>query len=197
MALAHLPFSADHFSVAVAVVAIGAGLLLGAGYGLVGGLAVHAVSVLDGVDGEVSRLRMRASARGAFLDGILDRIADAAIIGGMGVWAAAPPQAVHAVWLVTVALAGSMLSMASKDRAKLLGLPAAPETLIGWLLGGRDSRLLVITLSAMAGLPLVGLMVTGITSVLSLGVRLTYLMRSPRQESPGGSSSSSAGQSSR
>lgn len=184
MAVAHLPVSADLLSIAVAVIAVGAGLLLAAGYGIAGGIAVHAVSVLDGVDGEISRLRMRASARGALLDGILDRISDAAIIGGLGAWAVANTvPAVPTVWLVTVALAGSMLSMASKDRAKLLGLPAAPEARIGWLLGGRDGRLLLITLTAVAGLPLVGLLATATTSLLSLGIRLAYVMGSSGQAS--------------
>jgi 1L-myo-inositol 1-phosphate cytidylyltransferase / CDP-L-myo-inositol myo-inositolphosphotransferase len=178
MAVAHLPVSADLLSVAVALLAIGAGLLLAAGHGLAGGIAVHAVSVLDGVDGELSRLRMRASARGAMLDGILDRISDAAIIGGMGAWAVATVSSVPTIWLVTVALAGCMLSMASKDRVKLLGLPAAPEARIGWLMGGRDGRLLVIAITAVAGLPLVGLLAIATTSLLSLGIRLAYVMRS-------------------
>jgi CDP-L-myo-inositol myo-inositolphosphotransferase len=178
MAVAHLPVSADLLSIAVAVMAIGAGLLLAAGHGIAGGIAVHAVSVLDGVDGELSRLRMRASARGALLDGILDRISDAAIIGGMGAWAVASAPAVPTVWLITVALTGSLLSMASKDRAKLLGLPAAPEAWIGWLMGGRDGRLLVIAITAIAGLPLLGLLTTATTSLLSLGIRLAFVIRS-------------------
>jgi 1L-myo-inositol 1-phosphate cytidylyltransferase / CDP-L-myo-inositol myo-inositolphosphotransferase len=183
MAVAHLPVSADLLSIAVAVMALVAGLLLAAGHGIAGGMAVHAVSVLDGVDGELSRLRMRATPRGALLDGILDRISDAAIIGGMGAWAVASAPVVPTVWLITVALAGSMLSMASKDRAKLLGLPAAPEDWTGWLMGGRDGRLLLITIAAIAGLPLVGLLAIATTSVLSLGIRLTFVMRSHGQAS--------------
>jgi hypothetical protein len=34
--------------------------------------------------------------------------------------------------------------MASKDRAAALGLPPAPERALGWLLGGRDGRLLLV-----------------------------------------------------
>lgn len=180
MALAHLPLSADLLSSVVAVLAIGAGLLLAAGRGVAGGIAVQAVSILDGVDGEVARLRLRTSARGAMLDGMLDRVADTAIIAGMGVWAVSTGPAVPAVWLTTVALAGSLLSMASKDRAKLLGLPAAPEGWIGWLLGGRDGRLLLIALTAAADLPMVGLLATSTTSLLSLGIRLVYVMLPPR-----------------
>jgi hypothetical protein len=55
--------------------------------GLAGGLLVHASSVADGVDGEVARLQLRAGPRGALLDGLLDRVGDAAILGGLGLWA--------------------------------------------------------------------------------------------------------------
>jgi 1L-myo-inositol 1-phosphate cytidylyltransferase / CDP-L-myo-inositol myo-inositolphosphotransferase len=177
MAIAHLPLSPDLLSLLVLVLAIGAGFLLGAGRGVAGGIAVQAVSILDGVDGEVARLRLRASPRGAMLDGILDRLADAAIIGGMGVWALDAAPAEPVLWLTALSVAGSLLSMASKDRAKLLGLPAAPEHQIGWILGGRDGRFLLIALSAAGGLPILGLVVTAAASFVSLFMRLIYVMR--------------------
>jgi phosphatidylglycerophosphate synthase len=55
--------------------------------GLAGALLVHAASVADGVDGEVARLQLRGGPRGALLDGVLDRVADAAVLAGLGVWA--------------------------------------------------------------------------------------------------------------
>jgi CDP-L-myo-inositol myo-inositolphosphotransferase len=177
MSIAHLPLSPDLLSFLVLVLAIVAGLVLGAGRGVAGGIAVQAVSILDGVDGEVARLRLRASPRGAMLDGILDRLADAAIIGGMGVWALDGAPAEPVLWLTVLSLAGSLLSMASKDRAKLLGLPSAPEHRIGWMLGGRDGRLLLIAISAAAGLPIVGLVVTAAASVVSLCTRLIHVMK--------------------
>jgi CDP-alcohol phosphatidyltransferase-like enzyme len=60
--------------------------LLPAGQGLAGGLLVHASSVADGVDGEVARLQLRGGPRGALLDGVLDRVGDAAILAGLGLW---------------------------------------------------------------------------------------------------------------
>jgi hypothetical protein len=55
------------------------------GQGLVGAPVTHAASVLDGVDGELARLQLRASP-GALLDGFLDRLADVAIVAGLGLW---------------------------------------------------------------------------------------------------------------
>ena len=48
--------------------------------GLMGGLLVQFSSVVDGCDGEVARLRQIASPRGGWLDTILDRYAELAVV---------------------------------------------------------------------------------------------------------------------
>ena len=109
----------------VSLVAFAFGLagvaLLAAGQGLAGALLVHASSVADGVDGEVARLQLRGGPRGALLDGLLDRVGDAAILAGLGLWAldGHDPRAV--LGLTVAATAGALLSMASKDRRPLWG----------------------------------------------------------------------------
>jgi phosphatidylglycerophosphate synthase len=50
---------------------------------ILGGLLAQLASILDGVDGEVARLFRRASGWGGFIDAILDRIADVALISGL------------------------------------------------------------------------------------------------------------------
>jgi CDP-L-myo-inositol myo-inositolphosphotransferase len=180
MALAPLRPSPDLVSLVAFALGLVGAALLGAGQGLVGALLVHAASVTDGVDGEVARLQLRDSPRGALLDGVLDRLADAAILAGLGWWAldGHDPRVVLA-WTVA-ATAGALLSMASKDRAAALGLPAAPERALGWLLGGRDGRLLLVAVAALLGAPLGALAAVTITSALSLGLRLVLLCRRPR-----------------
>jgi phosphatidylglycerophosphate synthase len=177
MLLVRLPVSPGLVSVLVAVAGFVAAALLATGHGIAGGIAVQAVSVLDGVDGELARLRLATSARGAMLDGMLDRVADAAVIGGMGVWAASSSDVPTTIWLVVGALSGSILSMASKDRARLLGLRAAPELWIGRLLGGRDGRMLLIAVAAVLGRPLLGLVVVAATSLLAVAVRTVSVLR--------------------
>ena len=180
MALAHLRVSPDVVSVVVALAGVVAALLLADGRAIAGGIAVQAVSVLDGVDGELARLQLRASARGAMIDGILDRLVDAAVIGGLAVWAAATHEPTSVLWLATAALTGAMLSMASKDRARLLGLTGAPERWIGWLLGGRDGRMLAIAVAAVLGQPLIGLGVVAATSLSSVAIRVAFVLREPK-----------------
>jgi CDP-L-myo-inositol myo-inositolphosphotransferase len=176
MGLAPLGLAPDLVSwVAFLVGLVAAGLLAG-GQGVLGGILAQLTSVLDGVDGELARLQLRAGPRGALLDGVLDRVGDAALIAGLGIWALhqAPlgPETVLA--LAVAATAGAMLSMATKDRAAALGLGSAPERRIGWLLGGRDGRLLLIAVAAVAGSPLAALLAVTLTSCVSLLVRLAW-----------------------
>lgn len=177
MAVAPLRLSPDLVSVIAFLFGVVAAGLLATGYGIAGGVLVHLASVLDGCDGEVARLQLRASPRGALLDGVLDRAADAAILAGLGLWANGDTsQPGLALGLAVAATFGAMLSMASKDRIALLGLTPAPERALGWLLGGRDGRLLLITIGALFGRPMLTLGVVAATSMLSLLLRV-YLVR--------------------
>jgi phosphatidylglycerophosphate synthase len=157
---------------------------LGLGAAILGAILVQAASVLDGVDGEIARLQVRASPWGALLDGVLDRLADAAVIAGLAVWALESGGSPASIALLAVAAtAGSILSMASKDRMAAHRIPPAPERWIGFLLGGRDARLLIVAIGALIGRPEIALAAVAITSGLSLAVRLLFTRASLRARS--------------
>jgi 1L-myo-inositol 1-phosphate cytidylyltransferase / CDP-L-myo-inositol myo-inositolphosphotransferase len=159
-------------------VGIVAALLLARGEGVAGGLVVWAGSVLDGMDGEAARLQVRASAAGALLDGVLDRVADTAVLVGLAMWALRQGMSADlTVGLCAAAVATSILSMASKDRITALGLAPAPEQALAWLLGGRDGRLLLVTIAALAGRPLVALAAVVATAGLTLLLRLVLVRK--------------------
>jgi phosphatidylglycerophosphate synthase len=154
MALAPLRPAPDLVSLVAFALGLAGAALLAAGQGLAGALLVHANSVADGMDGEVARLQLRGGPRGALLDGVLDRVTDAAALAGLGLWALDGHDARGVLVLTVAATAGALLSMASKDRAAALGLPPAPERAgLGWLLGGRDGRLLLVAVGALLGAP--------------------------------------------
>jgi 1L-myo-inositol 1-phosphate cytidylyltransferase / CDP-L-myo-inositol myo-inositolphosphotransferase len=179
MALAPLRPAPDLVSLVAVALGVAGAALLGAGRGLVGALLVHAASVTDGVDGEVARLQLRGGPRGALLDGVLDRVADAAILAGLGLWALDGHDARIVLALTVAATAGALLSMATKDRAAALGLPAAPERALGWLLSGRDGRLLLVAVGALLSAPVAALAAVTATSAPSLILRVAFLRRSP------------------
>jgi len=180
MALAALRIAPDLVTVFVFLVAVLAALALGTGHGILGGLLAQLSSVLDGVDGELARLQFRASSRGAVLDAVLDRVADAAILTALGVWAQSSHLPTWALLVLTgAAVSGSFLSMALKDRAAALGLPPFPERTFGWLLGGRDARLLLIAVCAILGQPVLALIAVTVTSWLAAGARLCFVWWRP------------------
>jgi choline kinase/phosphatidylglycerophosphate synthase len=177
MLLAPLRPAPDLISLLAFALGLAGGALLAAGRGLVGALLVHAASVTDGIDGEVARLQLRGRPQGALLDGVLDRVADAAILAGLGLWALDGHDARIVLALTVSATAGALLSMATKDRAAALGLPSAPERALGWLLGGRDGRLLLVAVGALLAAPIAALAAVTATSALSLSLRVAFLRR--------------------
>ena len=168
VALRPAPDLVSAFALLLGIVAAG---LLSIGAGVAGGLLVHLASIVDGMDGELARLQLRARPLGAFVDGIADRLADAAILAGLGVWAIQGSQAVTVVWVTAAAVAGSILSMASKDRAAALSLRRPIERGSGYALAGRDGRLLVVTVGALVGRPLLSLATVAVTSGMALVLR--------------------------
>lgn len=181
MALAPLRPPPDLVSLAALAAALVAAWFLARGAGVVGGVLTHVASVLDGVDGEVARLQLRHSARGALLDGLLDRVADAAVLAGLGLWALFEAPAETVVLLTAGATAGSMLSMASKDRIGALGLPRPRERLLGYLLGGRDGRLFLAALGSVGGWPVLALAAVAVTSLTSVTLRVALVRLATRR----------------
>jgi len=177
--LASARLSPDLLSWLALLVGLVAGPFLSLGWGIAGGVLAQVTSVLDGMDGEAARLQMRASAGGALFDGILDRVADVAIVAGTGVWALDAVPSVPALVLVLAVAAsfGSVISMASKDRISAHALPHANERALAWLLGGRDGRLFIVAVCGILGLPMVALVAITATSISTLGLRLIAVRR--------------------
>jgi hypothetical protein len=62
--------------------------------------------------------------------------------------------------------------MATKDRIAAVGLSPAPERRIGFLLGGRDGRLLLVTACSLVGRPAWALVAVTATAGAALVARL-------------------------
>lgn len=103
-------------------------------------IAVIFVSqILDCVDGDLARLTDRVTRKGAYLDRILDRFVDAALIIGMV--AVSPAE----LWFVGMfALIGSFGVSISRAMAEVEGA----ECKVG--IGGRDTRLVIIMLGLLS-----------------------------------------------
>jgi CDP-L-myo-inositol myo-inositolphosphotransferase len=148
---------------------LAAGLSFAMGHATTGGLVAQFASVLNGVDGEVARVRYQDSAFGGVYDALLDRIGDAALIGGMTLYAWLMGAGHSAVALGFAAVAGSSLSMLVKEKYGTQFARRWGEERDGrwrWLLLGRDGRLFLSLLAGLTG------HVEAVLAYLALGTHL-------------------------
>lgn len=169
------PIQVTWFSAALAFAAATA---FGFGsYPLGAGLAFLSI-ITDCIDGDLARLTGQTSRWGAFLDSVLDRWMDAALILGLGYSDLASYGAV-----ASLALVGSMLTSYTRARAHSLGADC-PDGI-----GGRDTRMLVLILCALFELISVGLVVVAvlgfITSVHRMAVAGRALSALDRRDQEG------------
>ncbi len=147
--LAGTPVTPNQVTLLSTLIAFSAGLLLVGGANVWAAFAIHASSVVDGVDGDLARLTGRSSRFGAVLDAVLDRYADAAVLGGMAWWALQHERFGGALLLGLIALTGAFAVSYSRARIEA----SAGITLAGELLGlgSRDVRLLIAAIGCLAG----------------------------------------------
>jgi len=97
-----------------------------------GALVSAAAQVMDGADGQLARLTDRVTAKGAFLDSVLDRVTDFAIVFGLIIYSmrsiagtAIAGFEISGTWILAVgcgaAIGASQVSYATA-RAQALGL---------------------------------------------------------------------------
>ncbi len=121
----------------------------------VAGVLVQLSSIVDGVDGELARVRGLQSRRGAFLDAVLDRYADVAIVISVALYS----TQLLGFWVVPVALlalAGDLLVSYVHLRGEHdLGVHPA---LVGRIpaVASRDVRLFIVFLASLAEITLPG-----------------------------------------
>jgi 1L-myo-inositol 1-phosphate cytidylyltransferase / CDP-L-myo-inositol myo-inositolphosphotransferase len=148
---------------AAAVVALGALWPLAL---VLGGLLVQLSLVVDGCDGELARATHRTSRSGAFLDSLLDRLGDIALLLALAVAAGLDTRG----WVALVAALAPVLLVPYVKAAYEARMGAAfPPS--RWMLG-RDSRLFLIAVGAVVMQPLVTLVVIAAVSTLEAAVRI-------------------------
>jgi phosphatidylglycerophosphate synthase len=119
------------------------------GSNVLGGLLAQFSSVVDGVDGEIARLKGLASPFGAFYDAVLDRYADAAIILGMIFWALRF-ESWSGTWpLGLLALLGSLMISYSAARSEASAGVRFDHGLASF--SSRDIRLFIVMLGSLVG----------------------------------------------
>ena len=173
--LARTPITPTQITVISFLLALGGAAVFTLGRfwtGVIGAVLLQFASVVDGCDGEVARLRHLATARGAWLDTMLDRYADSAMVVALTLgYTAGHPGVLP--WLVGFsAITGFLLASYSTKEFALRHGAAYPND---WLarLKHRDLRIFVIFCGGLVGYPFHAMVAVGfLTHLLILGIML-------------------------
>lgn len=167
-------------SLASFLTTIAAGFSFAFGHATTGGLIAQFSSVLDGVDGEIARVRYQDSPFGGVYDALLDRVADASLLGGMTVYAWLMGAGSSAVALGFGAVAGVSLSMLVKEKYGTQfqrRYATEREGRWRWLLLDRDGRLFLSLIAGLTGYVEAVLAYLALGTHVHAGVRI-YRIRS-------------------
>ncbi|GAA4665547.1 CDP-alcohol phosphatidyltransferase family protein [Streptomyces chumphonensis] len=132
----------------------------------------------DLVDGNMARQLGRSSRWGAFLDSTLDRVADAAVFGGLALWFAGRGDSVLLCALAIFCLASGQVVSYTKARGESIGLPVNVNGLVE-----RAERLVItLVLTGLAGLsgfgvPHIDVLLPAALWIVAVGSLVTLVQR--------------------
>jgi phosphatidylglycerophosphate synthase len=179
-AFAHTPATPNMVTTFTLLLAMLTTLLTATGFQVIGGIGIQLVSVVDGVDGELARLKDRATRFGAIFDAVSDRYADALMLGGMTIYAVRFESHPHAETVGMLALAGSLIISYSRARIEASIGPEAVEARgrsahLVFGLASRDVRSLIAAIGTLLGQCYITLIVLAVICGLTIAWRLLYL----------------------
>lgn len=176
-ALVLTPVTPNAVTIFTLLLACAVGGALAAGWEIAGGIGIQLVSVVDGVDGDLARLRQRATRFGEVLDAVTDRYADALMLGGMTVYAVRFEDHAQTVFVGALALAAALSVSYSRARIEAsLGEGVGRASLDGIFgLASRDVRLLVAAVGALFGQCWWALILVAVMGAATVAWRLVYL----------------------
>lgn len=198
--LANYPISPNYITIGNLILGLTAAFLVSLGeywFVLFGALLLQANSILDGVDGELARMRLQSSVMGEWLDTLGDDIANVLFFAalGYGAWQRTGSK----LWLwVAILSATAMLAIALIYYAQLIAMGRGDVLAIGWfknrksriVTGNSISKILIdfgttvfrkdllvasILVAAIFDMARFGLLVAMISAWLVLGAQLVAL----------------------
>jgi phosphatidylglycerophosphate synthase len=149
-----------------AVFAGAGGVAVGFGYYRLGVLLTVVGAITDCVDGDLARISGATSRAGAYLDSVLDRWTDAALIVGLGF---SDPDRYGAA--AAFALVGSFLVSYARSRAQALGVDAQQG------IAGRDARMLILMVTTLFGFIAFGLWLVAVLGIITTIHRMVVAIR--------------------
>lgn len=173
--------SPNHVTISSFLVALASGLAFLSSQPIVGGVLAQLASIINGVDGDLAVLTSRVTRFGGFLDAMLDRYGDAAILMGMTCHLSiAWKQNITGLAVGVVALIGSLLVSYSRTRAESdLGI-VFDKGVAGYA-GNRDVRLFIVMLGGILNQVFFTLLALAILTNLTVLMRIWIVWASCRR----------------
>jgi len=180
----------NQVSISTIFLAIGAGLAYIYGNFIAGAILVQLINIVDGVDGEIARIKRIGSPYGEIIDSLSDRVVEIVLCLaiGYGVWHTKGSVLGWAFSLIGIIgfLGGNYLTELVGARAGSKVLKKSwkeLKKLIKFRLNHRSNQLFIIFVLSLLGRPELALLLIGIISVFYLALRfykmLPYLKKLP------------------
>jgi choline kinase/phosphatidylglycerophosphate synthase len=160
------------------ILGLSASVLLAMRAFILGGLLVQLASIIDGVDGELARLYRKATPWGGYLDSVLDRVSDIAIVAGLTL----SLPIIDGFTLLFAILATANVIFVSYVTHNLSNLGVSTDKLRK-IPATRDVRLFVVFITSLLSLPILGLYYLAVVPVLYLSYSLALAYKMRREES--------------
>ena len=155
------------------LVSAGCAYLLSQGMFLAGGAVLILAGMMDMVDGALARRSGTASPRGALLDSVVDRVAEAAVFLGLLVYYLDPVAATEIV-LINVSLVGSFMVSYLRARGEGLGV----DCRVGIMT--RPERVVALAVGLLLGQVTIALAVIAVLTVFTSLHRFWHIHRELR-----------------
>ncbi len=169
--IARLGVSPNALTVAGFAINVVAGVLIGLGHLLAGGLVMTLLAMpLDALDGSLARATHQQTRFGAFLDSVLDRFAEAALLAGLAAWFTQQGDALSVV-VTFVALVGSFMVSYTRARAEGLGV----ECKVGVF--SRLGRVILLAAGLILNQPVVMIWLLAVLSTATAIQRILHVRR--------------------
>lgn len=166
--VARLPLTPNQVSFISFFIGLAGAAAFALGVPIAGGLLTQLSSIVDGMDGELARLKFMKSGFGDFADSVLDRYMDGFLILGMTYYVFQSTGGVWAWALGWTAMVGATMSSFYKEKYRVhtgtTYISQKYDGIMKYSLGGRDSRLFVIMLGGLFNMVDVVLWIIAITS---------------------------------
>ena len=169
--LASIGVRPNHLTILGGLIAVSSAYLASQGPLPAAGLVFLAGSLMDGLDGALARHTNSSSSFGAYLDSVLDRVGESAILIGLIAHFVQEPDKVGVI-AAAAALAASLLVSYTRARAEGLGLSSG-----GFIPAPRPVRVIILAVGLIIGLPLPAVVLVAVLAGISAMWRILAVRR--------------------